>query len=210
MASISLFDDDAFTLSTLTALINDMPHVPSRLGDLNLFDEEGIQTTTVQIEKDGDTFSLVADAERGAPGQVVVGSKREMLPFNTLHLPQRATIKADEIQNVRGWGGQTDLAALQTVVTRRIKKMRTQLDVTHEWQRLGAIKGVILDADGKRTLVNLLDRFGIEQSVVKFDLAKQDTELRLKCDDVSSLIEDALGAMPFSHVRVICVSNSVQ
>ncbi|MGQ5522642.1 major capsid protein [Chitinimonas sp. PSY-7] len=207
MASISLFDDDAFSLSTLTGVINDIPHLPSRLGDLNLFDEEGLQTTTIQIEKDGDSFSLVEAAQRGSPGQVVVGSKREMLPFNTLHLPQRATITADEIQNVRGWGGQTDLAALQTVVTNRIKKMRIQMDITHEWQRLGALKGLILDADGKRPLVNLLDRFGIEQSVVKFDLAKQDNELRLKCDDVSTLIEDALGAMPFSHGRVICGHN---
>ena len=65
MAEITIFEDDAFSVSTLTASINEQPVVPGRIGSLNLFDEEGISTTTVQIEKDGDTLALVPAGQRG-------------------------------------------------------------------------------------------------------------------------------------------------
>ena len=92
MADIALFNDDAFSMSSLSAAINDAPFVPSRIASLALFEEEGITTTVVQIERDGDTLALVPSGTRGAPANVVTGDKRSMLPFNTVHLPQRATI----------------------------------------------------------------------------------------------------------------------
>ncbi|MFP3533927.1 major capsid protein, partial [Burkholderia sp. SIMBA_042] len=128
---------------------------------LGLFREEGISTLTVQIEKDGNTLALVPAGERGTSGLVVGASKRQMIPFNTVHLPQRATIGADEIQNLRAFGSETELEAIQTVINKGLAKMRRQLDATHEFHRIGAVKGLILDADGKSVVADLLDRFGI-------------------------------------------------
>nr|WP_231937717.1 major capsid protein [Burkholderia lata] len=127
-----------------------------------------------------------------------------MIPFNTVHLPQRAVIKADEIQNLRAFGSETELEALQTVVNRRLAKMRRQLDATHEFHRIGAIKGAVLDADGKTVLIDLLQYFGIEQTVIPFELGKADTEIRVKCVEVQDAIEDALGATTYTGVRVLC------
>ncbi|WP_338129649.1 major capsid protein [Burkholderia glumae] len=204
MADIALFQDDAFSLASLSAAINDQPYVPGRIGTLGLFEEDGITTTTIQIERDGDTLSLVAAGQRGSPAAVVEGSKRSMIPFNTVHLPQRATIKADEIQNLRAFGSETELEALQTVVNRRLAKMRRQLDATHEFHRIGAIKGAVLDADGKTVLIDLLKYFGIEQTVIPFEVGKADTEIRQKCVTVQDAIEDALGATTYNGVRVLC------
>lgn len=204
MAEISIFEDEAFSVSTLTASINEQPHVPSRIGDLGLFDEEGITTTTVQIEKDGDTLALVPAGQRGQPGLVVQGSKRQMIPFNTIHLPERATILADTIQGIRAFGEETELQSVQAVVAKRLGKLRRQIDLTHEFHRIGAIKGVILDADGVTELLDLFDRFGIEQQTLSFALADQQTELRLKCTELLDMIEDALGALTFMGVRVFC------
>nr|WP_257835026.1 major capsid protein [Burkholderia glumae] len=178
--------------------------MPGRIGTLGLFEEDGITTTTIQIERDGDTLSLVAAGQRGSPAAVVEGSKRSMIPFNTVHLPQRATIKADEIQNLRAFGSETELEALQTVVNRRLAKMRRQLDATHEFHRIGAIKGAVLDADGKTVLIDLLKYFGIEQTVIPFEVGKADTEIRQKCVTVQDAIEDALGATTYNGVRVLC------
>lgn len=207
MADINIFADDAFSLSSLTAAINEQPFVPSRIAQLGIFSEEGITTTTVQIEKDGETLELVSSAERGAPGQVVVGSKRNMIPFNTVHLPEFAAIKADEIQNIRAFGSETELQAVQTVVNTRLGKARRQLDATHEWHRIGAIKGLILDADANTVLVDLFTAFGLTQQTVVFDLDVTDTEVREKCLDVQEAIEDVLGAVQFLGVRVLCGKN---
>lgn len=204
MAQITIFGDDAFSVSTLTATINEQPFVPSRIGSLGLFDEEGITTTTVQIEKDGDTLALVPAGQRGQPGLVVQGSKRQMIPFNTVHLPERFAIVADTIQGIRAFGSQSELDAVQDVVAKRLEKMRRQIDLTHEFHRIGAIKGLILDADGSTPLLDIFAAFGLEQQVLSFALTDQNTELRLKCNDLLNLIEDSLGATPFSGVRVLC------
>ncbi|QDQ24935.1 major capsid protein [Chitinimonas arctica] len=207
MAELTIFQDDAFSVSSLTATINDQVPIPSKLGDLGLFDEEGINTTTVQIEKDGETLSLVPAGQRGQPGLVVHGSKRTLIPFNVIHLPQTASITADEVQGVRAFGSMTELAAIGAVVEKRLKKMRRQLDATHEFHRIGAVKGQVLDADGSSVLLDLYDRFGIEQQVLPFELGKADTDLRLKCGLVQDLIEDTLGNLTFSGVRVQCGKN---
>ena len=94
MADIAIFDDEAFSVATLTAAINEQPYLPGRISSLGLFQEEGIATLTVQIEKDGDTLALVPAGERGTSGLVVTGTKRRMIPFNTVHLPERFTIRA--------------------------------------------------------------------------------------------------------------------
>ncbi len=59
MADINVFEDEAFSVSSLTAAINEAPEVPGRLAALGLFEEEGSTTITQQIEKDGDTLHLV-------------------------------------------------------------------------------------------------------------------------------------------------------
>ncbi|WP_412021679.1 major capsid protein [Burkholderia cepacia] len=154
--------------------------------------------------------ALKCESNRRAPGRVrspaavVGGSKRNMIPFNTVHLPQRAVIKADEIQNLRAFGSETELEAVQTAVNRRLAKMRRQLDATHEFHRFGAIKGAVLDADGKTVLIDLWKYFDIDLTVILFELGKADTELRTKCLDVQDVIEDALGATTYTGVRVLC------
>lgn len=51
MADIAIFDDEAFSVATLTAAINEQPYLPGRISGLGLFQEEGIATLTVQIER---------------------------------------------------------------------------------------------------------------------------------------------------------------
>ncbi len=204
MPSIDIFHDDAFSLSSLTAAINDQPHVPGRITSQGLFAEEGITTTTVQIEKDGDSLALVSAGSRGAPGQIVTGSRRSMIPFNTIHLPQGATIMADEIQGLRQFGSESELESVQTVVNKRLVKMRRQLDATIEFHRIGAIKGQILDADGRTVLLDLLQQFGLIRKTVTFDLAKAETHLRSKCLEVQEHIEEALGGLTFTGTRAYC------
>ncbi|WP_375592186.1 major capsid protein [Chitiniphilus eburneus] len=207
MADINVFQDDAFGVTTLTATINEQPMVPGRLSSLNLFDEEGINTTVVQIEKSGETLALVPAGQRGIPGLIVQADRRNMIPFNTVHLPERASIGADEIQGIRAFGTQSELEAVETVVNKRLAKMRRQLDATHEFHRIGAVKGLILDADGVTPLLNLYSAFGLTQQSLDFELDQTATELRLKCSELLDMVEDALGNTPFVTVRVECGKN---
>lgn len=207
MAEIAIFEDDAFSVSSLTAAINDQEYLPGRISSLGLFREEGISTLTVQIEKDGDTLALVPAGERGTSGLVVGATKRTLIPFNTVHLPERFTIKADEIQGIRAFGTRTELQAVQDVVNKRLAKARRQLDATHEFQRMGALNGQVLDADGKTVLLDIYKSFGVNRQKLQMGLNSPDTELRVKCGEALDMQEEALGSVTSSGSRAMCGKN---
>jgi len=207
MADIAIFEDDAFSVSSLTAAINEQQYLPGRISSLGLFREEGISTLTVQIEKDGDTLALVPSGERGTSGLVVGATKRMLIPFNTVHLPERFTIKADEIQGIRAFGSLTELQAVQDVVNKRLGKARRQLDATHEFQRMGALNGTVLDADGKTVLLDIYDRFGVERQKLPMELGNPATEVRVKCGEALDMQEEALGSVTTTGSRAFCGKN---
>ncbi|MCO8167862.1 major capsid protein [Pseudomonas sp. 21LCFQ02] len=207
MAEISIFEELVFGVPALTVAINEQPYLPGRIGALGLFQEQGIQTLTVQIEKDGDTLALVPAGERGTSGLVVGASKRDLIPFNTVHLPQRFTIKADEIQSIRAFGSQTELQAVQDVVNARLARARRQLDATHEFQRMGALNGVVLDADGESVLLNIYDRFGVQRQTLPMNLNDPATDVRVRTGEALDMQEDALGNVTSSGSRAFCGKN---
>lgn len=204
MADIAIFQDDAFGVAALTAAINEQEYVPGRLAALGLFAEEGVSTLTVQIEKDGDKLALVPAGERGTSGLVVNDSKRVLIPFNTVHLPQRFTILADAIQGIRAFGTQTELQAVQDVVNARLLKARRQLDATHEFHRMGAVNGKVLDADGSAVLLDIYDRFGVERQGMSMQLTDPKSLVQAQCVEALDMQEDALGNVTTTGSRAFC------
>lgn len=204
MPTLDIMNDDAFSVSNLTLAINETPYVPGRISSQGLFNEEGINTTTVQIEKKGEVLSLVPDAPRGAPGVIATRDKRTMIPFNCTHLPQNDAILADSIQNVRAFGAESELESVQTVVNRQLAKMRRDTDATIEWQRIGALKGQILDADGSTVLLDLFTAFGVSQQTLNMALDTGTTKVRVKALAAKRLVEDALGGAMYKGLRAFC------
>ena len=199
-----IFSSDIFSIGSLTASINEADYVPSRLGQLGIFEETGIATTTATVEKDGDTLALVPAGERGAPATPLGRNKRTGVTFNAVHLPTTETILADEVQNVRAFGSEDQLEGVQQVVDKRLGKMVRRIDATLEWQRMGALKGKILDADGSTVITDLYGAFGIEQKTVKMALNSESTDVQAKALDVTENIEDALKMLPFASAHAFC------
>lgn len=204
MPTLDIFKDDAFGLVNMTQAINDAPHQPTRISDLKLFSEEGITTTSLSIESVGTTLALVPAGQRGSSPEVVVGDKRKLISVNTIHLPQRATILADEVQNVRAFGTESELETVQNIVNKRLAKMRRNLDTTIEYQRMGAIKGQVLDSDGSTVLLDMFDTFGVSQTTHVMALGTTSTKVRNKVVEAKRKIENALGALTYSGLRVLC------
>lgn len=203
MPTMDIFNNDAFSVASLTKAINEQPHVPGRIGALGLFSEEGIVSTSIQVEKVGEALSLVPAGERGSPAVAVGGDKRQLVSFSAIHLPQRSTILADAVQNVRAFGSETELETVQSVVNQRLAKQRRRLDATIEFQRMGAIKGLIVDADGSTELVNLFTQFGVTQQVQDMDLGGA-TDPRVNAMAAKRKVEDALGNGMYTSLRAFC------
>ncbi len=195
---------DGFTLEELTAAINAQPHVPGRIGELRVFEEEGITTTSVDVEYSNGLLELVQSSPRGGPGQTAGGDKRWLETFKVPHLQQDDSFLAEAIQNVRAFGSSSETQQISVVRDQKLAAKRRNLDATIEWHRIGAIKGQILDADATTVLFDLFARFGVTRQVVPMDLSTAGTDQRGKCLDIQEAMENELGGTTFSGARVLC------
>ncbi|MDP2262675.1 MAG: major capsid protein [Hydrogenophaga sp.] len=203
MASLDIFNDNAFGVTSMITAINEAPHVPTMLGDMRLFTEEGMSTTSAFIEMEGETLSLVPAAERGAPGKTDDKRKRKVIPFKVVHLPQMGGINADEVQGVRAYGSETEVQTVQGIVNRELAVKRQNLDVTLEFQRMGAVKGIVYDADGATELLDLYEAFGVTQQTLDVQLDVADTKVRNKMIAAKRMIEAYLGGITSSGYLIL-------
>jgi hypothetical protein len=171
MPALDIFTGSAFSMVALTDAINKMPFVPGRIGQLGLFREQGVSTTSVMIEEREGSLTLVETTSRGAPAVQHVANKRTARSLTVPHVALEDTILADEVQNVRAFGSDNMLEGVQAVVNQRLTEMATKMDATLEHLRVGAIKGQILDADGTAVIYDLFTEFGVTAyTEVDFDL----------------------------------------
>jgi hypothetical protein len=128
---------------------------------------------------------------------VTIGGKRDVIPFSVLHLQTRATVYADEVQNARAFGSESELETIQNIVNKRLAKMRARIDSTLLFHRFGALTGKIYDADGTTLLLDLFSRFGITQETQSFALATATTNIQQKIRDAKRKVEDILSGSSF-------------
>ena len=206
MASLDIFNDDAFSVTSLIGTITDIPRVPTQLGDEGLFSESGMTTTTAFIERTGSALKLVPAAPRGGVGDTVGRENRKLIPVAAVHLPQRDTILADEVQGIRAFGSETEVEAVSALVRRQLAVLKSNIDLTLEYQRVGALKGKVLDADGVTELYDLYSIFGMAQDTLGFNIntTSSSVDLRQKCVALKRKVQAALGGRSFRRIRVKC------
>lgn len=203
MATLDIFKNDAFSLSALTAAIQNVPYQPQRLDQLGLFgNAEGISTLSVMIEQYDDVLALVPVSQRGAPASQMTRGTRKLHSFTLPHLKPEESVMADEVIGVRAFGSETEVETIANLVARRLGKMRQNIEYTKESHRMLAIKGISVDAAGNQ--VDLFNTFGVVQDTIDFALDVDTTNIRQKCLDLLDSIETSLGGLSFSGVRVLC------
>lgn len=193
-----------FSLETLTAAINEIPHLPTQLGDSGLFEYDGVATLTVDVEKEGHTLSLVPTAVRGAPGSAIGRSSRNVRPFRLVHLPLADQILADEVQGVRAFGTTEQPEPLQARLNKVLQIGQQRMDYTLENMRVGALKGIVYDSDGSTVLHDFFTEFGVSQNTLDMVLDSAATEVRAKCDEALELIDDELGGAMMTGAVCYC------
>jgi len=166
--TLDVFNQDAFSAITLTDAINKEDFLPSALS--GLFQPIPVTTITVMIEERDETLNLIQTSPRGGVPAHQDTQQRTARSLVIPHLAKEGLIMADEIQNVRAFGTMTEEQVLQAEINRRNARMRRDVEYTWELHRLGAVQGIILDADGSE-IYNLFTEFGVSQeSEVNFDL----------------------------------------
>jgi hypothetical protein len=187
MAHMDIFKQDAFTQVEMTDALERTEYKPGYLGTLGIFEPAPIRTDKFSIEKREHVLSLIQTSERGAPLEQQKRDQRDIRDFRTRRVAKGDTIMASEIANIRAFGKESELQQVQAEVMLRMRNLRDDVDLTHENLRLGALQGIVLDADGS-TIYNWFTEWGITQPTeIDFDLDNANPAegaVRLKCNEV--------------------------
>lgn len=194
---------DTFSLATLTASIQTLPSIPTKLGSSGLFAPKPQRSTQVLIDEEAGRLTLVPNASRRDAGVSVSGKARKTRSFVTTHLPQRSVVLAEDVQGVREFGSENTPASVVSVVNDHLQDMKNNLVATREFQRMGAIKGQIIDADGTTVIEDLYTAFGVAQVTKALALNVNTTDVRAKLMDAKRASEKVLGAMLISRWRIL-------
>jgi hypothetical protein len=173
MADINIFTGDAFSMTTMLMAIEKTPFKPTMLGDMNIFADFPVTTKTVWIEERDGTLSLIQTSPRGSPLPQRTTEKRTARAFGTVRVAKGDRLNAPEISSIRAFGSDTELMSAQAEVARRLSGpvgMQSEIEYTWENMRLGAVQGIVVDADSS-VINNWYTEFGISQpSEIAFNI----------------------------------------
>ena len=202
MSMLNPFSNDAFGAVALTAAINILPNRYGKLEEMNLMPPRPVRLRQIAIEERNGVLSLLPTAVVGSPGTVGKRGKRKMRSFIVPHIPHDDVVLPEEVQGIRAFGSEGELAALSDVLALHLQSMRDKHAITLEHLRMGALKGVILDADGS-ILYDLFDEFGITAKTINFELGTATTDVKAKCLELKRYLEDNLRGEFMTGVHVL-------
>ena len=206
MPVLNPWANDAFSMASLTDAINILPNNYGRIQQSNLMPIKGVRTRTIMIEEKNGILNLITSKPPGSPGAQNETGKRKVRSFVIPHLPLDDTMLPAEYEGIRAFGSENELAPYTSIMNDKLQSMKNKHAITLEHLRMGALKGIILDADGS-TLYNLYTEFEISAETISFALGTDTTKVRNKCLAVSRHIEENLKGEVSNGVQVLCSSG---
>jgi hypothetical protein len=193
---------NAFTQTEIAAAINIVPNTYGRINQLGLMPVRGVMTRDIAIEEQNGSLALIPTEAIGGAGTVGQGGKRRVRTFRVPRLIQEEHVNPAEVDGIRAFGGDAR-ESLAALLNQKLSTVRAKHDITLEYLRMGALKGIILDADGSSIVYNLYNEFGITQKSIDFVLGTSATDVRAKCVELVRHIEDNLLGDTSNGVRVL-------
>lgn len=200
--TMDVFKADGFSTLSMTKSILKAPYKPGRLA--SMFPFQGINTLGVMLEEKNGLISLIPNKPRNSGSTSKrTAEKRKVRTLACCHLPLDDYVQADDVQGVRQFDTTSSLETVQTKVNEKLLGLRGDHEITHEYHRIGAIQGLVRDADGS-TITDLYTEFGFSRETIDFELDDNLTDVKRKCSDVARFIQLQLGAVPFTGIECQC------
>ena len=204
---LDIFQQDAFSVISLTDAMREVKHVPGYISRRGLFQSTSIDTLSIAIEKDkNENLKLIPASPRGAPGATFGKNKRSMRNLGVPHFQVDDAIYADEVQGVRAFAQERAVESLQVKIMDRAAEASQFFALTEEYHRLKVLTtGKLYDADGS-VLFDYEAEFGENlpnEIDFSFDTNKEGA-LRKFCAGVHRDMAASLDGLPFSGIEFIC------
>lgn len=197
-----LSSESKFGVRALTEAVNRLPVSPTQVRDLGIFLPRYLTTTHVDVELQNGELKLINTTPRGTEGEGIADKTRSIYTFNIPHLSVNDVVRADDVQNVRAFGG-TQAETVAQKVEEKLADGKLSLEMTREHMQLGALLGKVLDADGTE-IVDIYKAFGLRRKTYEFDLANAATEVGRLIDETVTAQRKLLKGAAVSGYVALC------
>lgn len=163
--SLDILRNDTFSYVNLQRVAGQTTYVPQTLGRMGLFTPQPIIGSIVHLYEEDNVIRLVPTSERGTPDIRQLRDVGRLRALKTTRLAQVDSVNAEELLGMANTSLPETIRVRNAinVLTRRTTKMKSNLEMTKELHRFGAIQGKVLDADGTTVIADFFDTFGLSQ-----------------------------------------------
>lgn len=183
--------NEAFNMVSLSEALNILPNNYGLIRQSGLFKNKPVRTRTIMIEKKNNTLNLLQTLPPGSPGQKNKMGLRNVRSFVVPHIPFEDVILPNEYEGLRAFGSENEFETLASVMNDHLANMKDKHAITEEYHDMGALKGIVYDADGS-VIYNYFSEFTVKRESVDFVLGTGATDIQAKCTQVARIIEDNL------------------
>lgn len=163
--SLDILRNDAFSVVSLRRLVDNLPFVPTMLGDMQIFNPQPIRTREVILYEEDGNVHLIPTTEIGSPDVHQIRDQGRARMLRTKRLAKMDTVRAGELIGIADTAipESIRLRTAQALTAKRMAKLKSDMEATKELHRLGALQGKLIDADGTTVIYNYFDEYGISQ-----------------------------------------------
>ncbi len=208
MPMLDPFSTDAFSLQSLVSAINILPNNYGLIGSMGLFPIKGVRTRSILVEEKNGQLNLLNALPVGSEGQKNDKALRVVRSFAIPHIPLDDVLLPHEYDGLRGFGKESIFEALSTIVNDKLQTMKDKHDITLEYMRMGALKGIVYDAS-LTEIYNYHKEFVIDKKSVDFELGTATTDVKGKCVEITRHIEDNLKGEVMSGSPMVLLNESI-
>lgn len=206
--TLDVFNQDAFTATSLSAAVDKVDYVPSFLDGMpGLFEPDPVRTEEIWIEERSTGAVVLQTSPRGTAPHSTGGDIRKARPFKTVRIADSSRINASELQNIREFGTADQLKSLMMEIGRRQFKIKRNMALTWENLKLGAVQGLVKDADGS-TIYDWAAQFNqtipTEVDAVLGAASPAKGAFKVKCTAAVRSIRRGLKGYPLTSIVGLC------
>lgn len=200
MAGFDIFNSNAFSMMSLTGALEEADYKPQYLGGLGIFEPMPVRTRLIAVDRRNGQMVLIPTSAPGSPPRQLENDHRDMVNLNTTRIAEGFTLYAYELDGIRASGSESEFIQVQAEYLRRASRVRDDMDLTHEYHRLGAVQGKVLDADGTTVIYDYFAEFSeAEAAAISFELDVDSTNVRGVCHTLTrSMARSSKGAFSSS------------
>ena len=200
---INPFDEHGFTAATLTERINKKPSTYGMIRKSGIFSIEPVYTSDIVFNMVNGKITLLPVKDPKSKPNQKEKQKGERRYFSTVHIPYQNTIWADDLFQSLSLSS-NQLVTLMEIMNKELEEMKDDHAITEEHMLVGALQGVIYDADGTTVLKDLFTEFGVTKKTVGFALGTDTTDVSSKCKEVVRHVKKNIGGDTMTGVECIC------